>query len=1100
MKQRTIHFFLAVFFLLLGNVAKAQEVTSALNDVEIKLTADNIASTETMKTAINEAISKLESDKQSNINLKFTLDCITVDQVNFGNLKEAIKSNNNVKGIDYSSITDLKTLPNEGLRELSNVTTIKLPALTSLSNNLFTGCGNLVNLTIGEWNNTENNEGLSMATIPDGCFQTCGSLKNLYFKDVKEIGGWAFSGCASITEFPIKSLATDAKVEIKNNAFEAMGFTTLSLPEGITAIADNSFANCKSLTSITFPKSLASLRPSFDTGCEKLKVVAFAEGNDKYVSNGDFVYEKNGEELTLSKVLFTSNDVTIPSTVDGKKVTAIGGSAFQNTQVTSIKFDEDSNIKTIGSWAFSGCKSLTSIKLPSSVTEIGEKAFEICDGLTTVTLNEGLKTIGTAAFYNSNNANFTTLNIPASVESIAADFINGCSNIKTLTVAEGNQHFVAENGIMYSNRIKNNDNTFIENTYNIFRVPEAYEVTSTSKETIFTKVNENGKEELKNVTKEFKSLNLTNQDKITINGTEGTITYVGSNAFANCKNIEVLKVPNTVTNLQDECCKSSAITVFYIPENLTATGYGSGTPFSLCNNLTAFAGDNEKLQNFYVDDRGILYNRDRNDFRLYKVPNNYYTTTNGIFTVRYYVKSIQTCAFEGVQNINTVILAQGIKAVSHRCFYNAGANLTKVLIPNSVTSIGQDVFAGSNIKDVIMLTTTETAPGNGNNNASYNCFWNWNTGGKIHLSSGYGDDIANNWIAASENAGVGTDSYQYGWRMLNAEGRLDYTIKHRAIFEKSTDITGFNGADETSILNEKDSKNTLDGNTHYDYITLYRSFSSLKKDKDSDPDKYASLALPVDVTKATLVNAFGADTKVWEFVGRKNTIINFEKVNLADKNDDDIIIKKGVGVLISPEYKEDSYLLQMNLGTPATQKAENGSQMVMAANSVNAESDENAVTIGTDNAATSFGASYFDEIKTTTGNYAFDANNQKIENQEFKHGCYGTFQAKASMPAGSYYMTSEGGFKYAVNSQKISKAFRAFIHGNETESNTQKASAKISIDGFTTNIADVNIEGFEPQSGNIYNINGQLVRKNATSTDGLSKGIYIMNGKKIIVK
>ena len=37
-------------------------------------------------------------------------------------------------------------------------------------------------------------------------------------------------------------------------------------------------------------------------------------------------------------------------------------------------------------------------------------------------------------------------------------------------------------------------------------------------------------------------------------------------------------------------------------------------------------------------------------------------------------------------------------------------------------------------------------------------------------------------------------------------------------------------------------------------------------------------------------------------------------------------------------------------------------------------------------------------------------------------------------------------------------------------------------------------------NGNIYNLNGQLVKENATSLDGLSKGIYIMNGKKFIVK
>jgi len=37
-------------------------------------------------------------------------------------------------------------------------------------------------------------------------------------------------------------------------------------------------------------------------------------------------------------------------------------------------------------------------------------------------------------------------------------------------------------------------------------------------------------------------------------------------------------------------------------------------------------------------------------------------------------------------------------------------------------------------------------------------------------------------------------------------------------------------------------------------------------------------------------------------------------------------------------------------------------------------------------------------------------------------------------------------------------------------------------------------------NANIYNINGQLVRKNAKSLEGLPKGIYIVNGKKVAVK
>lgn len=37
-------------------------------------------------------------------------------------------------------------------------------------------------------------------------------------------------------------------------------------------------------------------------------------------------------------------------------------------------------------------------------------------------------------------------------------------------------------------------------------------------------------------------------------------------------------------------------------------------------------------------------------------------------------------------------------------------------------------------------------------------------------------------------------------------------------------------------------------------------------------------------------------------------------------------------------------------------------------------------------------------------------------------------------------------------------------------------------------------------NGNVYSINGTLVRKNANTLDGLNKGIYVVNGKKAVVK
>jgi hypothetical protein len=50
----------------------------------------------------------------------------------------------------------------------------------------------------------------------------------------------------------------------------------------------------------------------------------------------------------------------------------------------SVVFEENSQLKTIGSYAFSDSESLSSITIPSTVTSIGAKAFAGCSGLTNV--------------------------------------------------------------------------------------------------------------------------------------------------------------------------------------------------------------------------------------------------------------------------------------------------------------------------------------------------------------------------------------------------------------------------------------------------------------------------------------------------------------------------------------------------------------------------------------------------------------------------------------------------------------------------------------------------------------------------------------------
>lgn len=78
------------------------------------------------------------------------------------------------------------------------------------------------------------------------------------------------------------------------------------------------------------------------------------------------------------------------------------------------------------------------------------------------------------------------------------------------------------------------------------------------------------------------------------------------------------------------------------------------------------------------------------------------------------------------------------------------------------------------------------------------------------------------------------------------------------------------------------------------------------------------------------------------------------------------------------------------------------------------------------------------------------------------------------------------GWLQSVNGQ-ASKVFEYEIEGVVEQVNGNATA----IDG---------IEAAQQHSANIYNLNGQLVRQGATSTEGLPSGLYIVGGKKLVVK
>ena len=133
-----------------------------------------------------------------------------------------------------------------------------------------------------------------------------------------------------------------------------------------------------------------------DSSSEQAEEPVEEPAEEPDVESGNFRVSNKGE-LSVIDLSAVPAEVTVPSELEGRKVSVIAKDAFKGCQ-TVVNVTIENGIETIGESAFASCPSLLRVVIPESVTTIGGYAFSDCVSLYDVIIPKCVSSVPFSVF------------------------------------------------------------------------------------------------------------------------------------------------------------------------------------------------------------------------------------------------------------------------------------------------------------------------------------------------------------------------------------------------------------------------------------------------------------------------------------------------------------------------------------------------------------------------------------------------------------------------------------------------------------------------------------------------------------------------------
>ncbi len=640
----------------------------------------------------------------------------------------------------FESCTELKTvklpakleiLEYKAFSSCEKLTDIVIPnSVTKIGDYAFAYCYQLQNIKLSS----------KLVSIGEGALGYCTSLESVRIPDsVTTIGRMLFYESTSLKDV---TLSNNLTIISGGMFYNCTGLTSITIPDSVNELDDRAFYGCSNLVTLTIPSNVNKINSELFTGCDSLCSVYF-DGTIEDWCNIDFsyysssplscvknVYIKNEysqyynvselEDLILPNTIatikestfayFNINSITIPNTV-----TNIERFAFYNClNLTSVNFEDNSELEIIGNECFFNCSNLQNIVFPDSVIQIGYLSFKGCeklkynvydnakylssksnqyfallesidDSITECDINEQTKIIISEAFKKC--VNLREIEIPYSVINIGYEAFSECYGLRYIYLHD-NIRMIDSFAFEYCESIKIycepetkpeewSDSWFTYSGANIYwGVTKDNFIEQKGIHYILDLITDQAKV----VNYVGNDDNVTISNTVSLNGKIYKVTSIGEASFKNCEWLSSIEFFDNIKIIKEyafeECTNLKDI---YMPNSVENISYGV---FYNCTSLenVYFAGTIEDWCNIEF---------------------NTYDSTPMCYASHFYIKNNANRYIE----VTKLVIPDSVTYLNNYQFYGF-SNVTEVIIPNSVQKIGQDVLSKASSLKILSIPYT----------------------------------------------------------------------------------------------------------------------------------------------------------------------------------------------------------------------------------------------------------------------------------------------------------------------------------------------------------------------------------------------------------